>query len=76
VFILRYVFAGGRTPSCLKSADTNDTGNIDLTDAIYLLNFLFLGGPAPELPFATCGADLTIDELTCEASPVCHGPSR
>jgi hypothetical protein len=68
VFILQYLFTGSDKPSCMKAADSNDTGEVDLSDAVYLLNYLFVGGPAPEEPFPTCGPDPTIDELTCGAS--------
>ena len=29
---------------------------IDLSDAVYLLNYLFLGGSAPQAPFPACGS--------------------
>ena len=30
----------------MKAADVDDTGSVDLTDAVYLLNYLFIGGAA------------------------------
>lgn len=33
------------------NGDVNGTGSLDIADALYLLNYLFLGGPAP-LPIA------------------------
>ena len=65
VFILNYLFIGGRAPGCMKAADVNDTGVVDLTDAVYLLNYLFIGGAAPAEP-VECGEDPTEDELSCE----------
>jgi len=65
VFILNYLFTGGRAPGCMKAADVNDTGVVDLTDAVYLLNYLFIGGAAPAEP-VECGEDPTEDELSCE----------
>lgn len=71
VFILNFLFIGGRAPECLKAADVDDTGSIDLTDAVYLLNYLFIGGAAPADP-VDCGEDPTDDELTCDtAAEVC-----
>ena len=39
------------------NGDANADGVVDMSDAIYLLNFLYTGGPAPTLlscePFAT-----------------------
>ncbi len=54
-----------------------------MDDAVYLLNFLFQGGPEPKEPFfgtqlgAGCGWDTTIDlfgcrfinNASCEVSP-------
>ena len=68
VYILNFLFTGGRTPGCMKAADVNDTGSVDLTDAVYLLNYLFIGGAAPAEPVA-CGPDPTDDKLSCETIP-------
>ncbi len=68
VYILNFLFTGGRTPGCMKAADVNDTGSVDLTDAVYLLNYLFIGGAAPAEPVA-CGPDPTEDTLSCEQLP-------
>jgi hypothetical protein len=72
VAILGYLFLGSAELSCLKSADTDDSGVLDLTDAVYLLRHLFLGGQSIPEPFAACGWDLTLDDLTCEAYPLCE----
>ena len=40
--------------SCLEATDINANGGVDLTDAVHLLNHLFLGGPPPEAPFPEC----------------------
>ena len=47
--------------------DIDDTGILDLSDSVYLLNYLFLGSnlPPPE-PFNAVGEDLTQDGLGCE----------
>lgn len=71
VFVLLHLFRGGDQPPCRKSADSDDDGRLQLTDAVYLLNYLFRGGPAPPTPWGECGADLTLDALTCESYPGC-----
>jgi hypothetical protein len=71
VFTLAYLFAGGQTPACLKSADANDTGVLDLSDPIFLLNHLFLGSPAPNAPYLSCGIDRIADDLPCESFDRC-----
>ncbi len=50
-----------------------DSGELEVTDAIYALNFLFLGGPSPPSPFADCTFDPTTDGLSCRAHAPCEG---
>jgi hypothetical protein len=68
--MLGYLFLGpveGFDPPCLDACDSDDTGVIDVTDATYLLNYLFIAGspvpppPGPRVP----GPDPTEDELDC-----------
>ncbi len=47
------------------AADTNDDGVINITDAVRLLGFLFLGSPPPPPPYPTPGLDFTPDDLDC-----------
>jgi hypothetical protein len=68
---LKYLFLGGRESGCRHAADTSDTRNTDLTDAVYLLNFLFLRVPNRGSPFPSCGSNPTVDRLTFESSPPC-----
>ncbi len=53
------------TLSCADACDANDDERLDLSDAIYALNFQFLGGPQPPPPFAECGEDPDGIELDC-----------
>jgi hypothetical protein len=59
------LFAGSSGIHCAKAADGNDDGKVDISDAVFLLGFLFLGGEAPKAPWPGCGADPTADDLTC-----------
>jgi hypothetical protein len=64
--ILSWLFLdAGANLECKKAADTNDDGKIELTDAIYLLLYLFSGGPALPAPFPEAGPDPTGDGLGC-----------
>lgn len=54
------------SPSSKDSADTNDDGGIDISDAVGILNFLFLGGNEPKLPYPELGYDMTDDTLDCQ----------
>jgi len=66
-------FSGVGRIECIDAADVNDDGEVNITDAIFLLNFLFLGAAAPPPPGPDApGADPTEDGLTCaryEPSP-------
>ena len=64
VAILLVLFAG-QTTSCEDALDSDDNGALEITDAIRLLQFLFLGGQAPPAPFPGIGEDPTPDDLTC-----------
>ena len=54
------------TLPCEKSGDFNDDSRLDISDPIFGLNSMFLGGsPLPE-PHPEAGVDPTPDALTCE----------
>jgi len=40
---------------------------VDIADAVYVLAYLFAGGPEPPPPFGEPGFDPTDDALGCEA---------
>ena len=63
--ILAYLFTGGDKPTCIDAVDADDSGLLDITDAIYLLGYLFQGGPAPLAPYPVAGKDTTKDVLDC-----------
>jgi hypothetical protein len=56
----------------LKAVDANDDGGLDISDAIFLLSYLFLGGKAPDEPLASCGTDPIPDELSCQSFSACQ----
>lgn len=67
VVTLRYLFARGESPACLKSADTTDDGRLDVADAVSMLLHLFGGVSSLPAPFGVCGTDPTPDDLPCAA---------
>jgi ELWxxDGT repeat protein len=71
VATLAVLFASLEAPDCLDALDSDDNGKVDLTDAVYELEYLFLGGPEPPGPFPDCGYDPSPDDLSCEAPPRC-----
>ena len=71
VFVLNFLFLGGRAPVCADAADSDDSGFLDINDGVSLFNFLFLGGSPPPTPFPDCGADPTDDALDCTTFEIC-----
>jgi L-ascorbate metabolism protein UlaG (beta-lactamase superfamily) len=71
VQMLLCLFAGGPCPDCADAADVNDDGARDVSAPVYLLGFLFTGGPPPPAPGLICGIDPTVDELGCLFSAPC-----
>ena len=43
------------SPLCLDALDADASGQVEVTDAILLLGYLFLGGSPPEMPFPEAG---------------------
>lgn len=64
VTILTHMFAQGPL-SCLDAADCNDSGEINIADPVALLQFLFVTGTPPPVPYPTAGVDPTADSLGC-----------
>jgi hypothetical protein len=61
---------GTVAPLCLDALDTDDSGDIGITDIVRGLDFLFRGGVAPAAPYPTAGPDLGEDELDCAVGVV------
>lgn len=66
VTILNYTFGATPTPGCERACDTDDSGSVNIADAIFLLVALFEVGAPPPSPFPDCGPDRTDDQLTCQ----------
>jgi hypothetical protein len=64
---------GGPSFEVLHDAcDSNDDGDVDISDAIATLGVLFLGGGVIPLPGTTdCGVDPTVDQVGCDAYDRC-----
>ena len=69
VTILLFLFGGHNDIlPCDDAADVDDTGDLTLTDAVVLLNYLLQGGTPPSAPIGDCGTDPTDDALDCADS--------
>ena len=71
--LLAFLFAGNQALPCLDAADTDDSGKLDIADAIWTFNWLFAGDAAPADPGPDdCGNDPTAnDSLDCAAFGAC-----
>jgi hypothetical protein len=72
IVILQHLFLGKSIecrPAADVAADVNASGlPIDIADPVYLLGFLFLGGPPPPAPFPDCAAPPGADDTGCTRS--------
>jgi len=69
VQVLEVLFGVTVDFSCEDACDSDDNGQIDISDAILLLQALFEGvGPTLN---GVCGPDLTTDGLDCQNFPSC-----
>lgn len=59
---LFFVGGGERHFRCPNSADANDDNQTDISDAIYSLAFLFVGGPPMPQPFPEPGFDRNTED--------------
>jgi len=62
---LGYLFLGTVVTECHDAMDADDSGDISISDAIFSLHHLFLGGAPPPPPFPLPGIDPTPDEIDC-----------
>jgi len=65
-----FLFLGDTEAPCLDAMDTDDSGDVDISDGIALLLYLFAGGDPPAAPGSSCGWDVTSgDGLGCISAP-------
>src|SRR5262249_44532955 len=70
IHVLIGLFSGG-TLRCQDAADADDDGALTITDAIYLLEWLYRGGEHLPPPGELCGIDPTQDQLDCLSYGAC-----
>ena len=69
VGVLWNTFATPELPLCLVACDANDDDEVDVSDAVYLLNYLFRRQAPPPPPQLDCGRDVSLESLGCAVSP-------
>ena len=56
----------------MEAADADDNGSLQLTDAVFVLLFLFSGGDAPAAPGPfECGSEAGAVDLGCGEYDTC-----
>ena len=71
IMVVLHVFMSKPVP-CEKAVDSDDDGDITMSDVLRTLAFLFLTDPPLDAPFPSCGADPTPDQLGCDMFPPCE----
>jgi hypothetical protein len=57
ISVLDYLFNGSLDDRCLDTMDADGDRELAVTDAIYLIQYQFLGGTPPPPPFPGCSVD-------------------
>ena len=63
--MLEFLFGSITSLVCPDSGDANDDGALDISDAVFLLQYLFEGTVVIPPPVGTPGPDPTADGLGC-----------
>ena len=69
ISVLLHLFRG-ESLRCRDAADVNDDGLLQIDDVLAILEYVFLGGQAPQPPFPKAGRDPSEDDLDCEHSTI------
>jgi hypothetical protein len=71
--LLEFLFIRGTAvPVCRSAADANNSGVIDISDALFVLIHLFSeSGFDPQPPYPACGIEPVTDSLDCKSFPPC-----
>ncbi len=64
----------GKEVNCVDAVDVNDDSQLDTSDGVHLLAYLFLKSAPPPPPFPECGFDETEDDFSCEVAGPCPAP--
>ena len=68
--LLNFLFQNGNRPPCAKAADADDSGRLDILDAIRIVDAI-VGRSALPAP-VVCGVDPSQDPLECATSSACQ----
>lgn len=68
IWMLQELYLGGPSGTCAAACDANGDGTYSLTDAMHVIYWRLLDGPAPTAPFPECDAVVGAD---CDAASYC-----
>ena len=82
IWIINFLFKDGAASPCMDAADANDNGMVELSDAQFMIVYLFpnadlgMDSMPPSTPFPECGTDPSDEEgegdgLDCGSSSDC-----
>lgn len=69
VVLVLSLFSGRPHSDCQAAEDSSSDGKVDVADAVYTFEYLYLGGPPPPAPFPSCGS--RAGSLSCESFAPC-----
>lgn len=73
VSLLHHLFVATSPLDCPDAGDLDDSGAIQITDPVYLLNYAFgEDGRPPVAPFPDCGVDGVPDSLSACGGRICE----
>ena len=73
VWMVNELFRGGPETLCRRAADSNRDRVYNISDAIFVASYRFLGGLPPPTPFPSCGFD-SDSPFQCAPGTVAAGP--
>jgi hypothetical protein len=68
IWMLQELFLGGPSGTCAAACDANGDGSYSMVDAMHVIYWRLLDGPAPTAPFPDCDAVVGAD---CDAASYC-----
>ena len=68
IWMLQELHLGGPSGTCAEACDANGDSSYNTADAIYVIYYRLLDGPAPTAPFPDCGVEVGSD---CDATNYC-----
>ncbi|MEC9476953.1 MAG: dockerin type I domain-containing protein [Planctomycetota bacterium] len=69
IWILNDLFQNGPSSTCAEACDVNQDDFLDSGDAIFIISYRLLSGPAPSAPFPACGAEEGADCVAVSTCP-------